>query len=155
VPIHRWNVPVAVSNAQGLAVVTTLVPYQKNLLAVQPQDVPLHYRMDRHEVTVIPHGRGGVWVDLAMVREHPALVTLTLPNGQHLPAGAMVRVESSGEWASVGLRGQVYLLNLAEHDRVQVQHLGQTCHIPVQHPPTEDPQPQLGPWVCHWEGSPP
>lgn len=155
VPIHRWNVPVAVSNAQGLAVVTRLVPYQKNLLAVLPQDVPLHYRMDRHEVTVIPHGRGGVWVDLAMVRERPALLTLTLPNGQHLPAGAMVWVESSGEWASVGLRGQVYLLNLAEHDRVQVQHLGQTCHIPVQHPPTEDPQPQLGPWVCLWDGSPP
>lgn len=150
VPIHRWNVPVAVSNAQGLAVVTTLVPYQKNLLAVLPQDVPLHYRMDRHEVTVIPHGRGGVWVDLAMVRERPALVTLTLPNGQHLPGGAMVWVESSGEWASVGLRGQVYLLNLAEHDRLDVQYLGQTCHIPVHHPPTEDPQPRLGPWVCHW-----
>lgn len=150
VPIHRWNVPVAVSNAQGLAVVTTLVPYQKNLLAVQPQDVPLLYRMDRHEVTVIPHGRGGVWVDLAMVRERPALVTLTLPNGQHLPAGAMVRVESSGEWASVGLGGQVYLLNLAEHDRLDVQHLGQTCRIDLHHPPSANPQPQLGPAVCNW-----
>jgi outer membrane usher protein len=132
-------------------VVTTLVPYQKNLLAVQPQDVPLHYRMDRHEVTVIPHGRGGVWVDLAMVRASPALLTLTLPSGQHLPAGAMVRVAFSGEMAPVGLRGQVYVHQLAEHDRLDVQHLGQTCAITVHHPPTTDPQPRLGPWVCHWE----
>lgn len=154
VPIHRWNVPVAVSNAQGLAVVTTLVPYQQNLLAIRPQDVPLHYRMDRHEVTVVPHGRGGVWVDLALVRERPALVTLTLPQGQHLPAGAMVQVASSGEWAPVGLRGRVYLSNLAEQDRLDVQHLGQTCRIPVHHPPTEDPQPRLGPWVCHWDAYP-
>lgn len=151
VPIYRWNVPVAVSNAQGLAVVTTLVPYQKNLLAVRPQDVPLHYRMDRYEVTAIPHGRGGVWVDLAMVREHPALITLTLPNGQHLPAGAMVRVASSGEMALVGVRGQVYVHNLAEQDRLDVQHLWQTCSITVHHPLTTDPQPRLGPWVCRWE----
>ena len=151
VPIYRWNVPVAVSNAQGLAVVTTLVPYQKNLLAVQPQDVPLHYRMDRHEVMAIPHGRGGVWVDLAMVREHPALITLTLPNGQHLPAGPMVRVASSGEMAPVGLRGQVYVHKLAEQDRLDVDHLGQTCSITVNHPPTTDPQPRLGPWVCRWD----
>ena len=150
VPIYRWNVPVAVSNAQGLAVVTTLEPYQKNLLAVRPKDVPLHYRMNQHEVTAIPHGRGGVWVDLAMVREHSALVTLTLPNGQHLPAGALVWVASSGEMAAVGLRGQVYVHKLAEQDRLDVQHLGQTCAIDVDHPPTDDPQPRLGPWVCHW-----
>jgi outer membrane usher protein len=151
VPIYRWNVPVAVSNAQGLAVVTTLVPYQKNLLAVQPQDVPLHYRMDRYEVTAIPHGRGGVWVDLAMAREHPALITLTLPNGQYLPAGAVVRVASSGEMAPVGLRGLVYVHKLAEQDRLDVQHLWQTCAITVQHPLTTDPQPRLGPLVCRWD----
>lgn len=151
VPIYRWNLPVAVSNAQGLAVVTTLVPYQENLLAIRPQDVPLNYRMGQHQVTAIPHGRGGVWVDLAMVRERPALVTLTLAQGQNLPAGALVQLASSGESAPVGLYGQVYLLNLAENDHLRVQHLGKTCHISVHHPPTADPQPRLGPWVCHWE----
>lgn len=150
VPIYRWNLPVAVSNAQGLAVLTRLVPYQKNLLSIRPQDVPLHYRMDQHEVTAIPHGRGGVWVNLAMLRERPALVTLTLPEGQHLPAGAMVQVASSGESAPVGLRGQVYLRNMAEHDHLDVQHFGQSCRIRVHHPPTADPQPRLGPWVCQW-----
>jgi outer membrane usher protein len=150
VPIYRWNLPVAVSNAQGLAVVTGLVPYQKNLLAVRPQDVPLHYRIEQHEVSAIPHGRGGVWVDLTMVRERPALVTLTLPNGQALPTGALVRVASSGEVTQVGLRGQVYVPNLAAQDRLDVEHLGQTCPITVQHPASDDPQPQLGPWVCHW-----
>lgn len=150
VPIYRWNLPVAVSNAQGLAVLTRLVPYQKNLLSIRPQDVPLHYHMDQHEVTAIPHGRGGVWVNLAMLRERPALVTLTLPEGQHLPAGAMVQVASSGESAPVGLRGQVYLRNMAEHDHLDVQHFGQSCRIRVQHPPTADPQPRLGPWVCQW-----
>ena len=151
VPIYRWNLPVAVSDAKGLAVVTNLMPYQKNLLAVRPQDVPLHYRIVQHEMNAIPHGRGGVWVNLAMVRERPALLTLILPNGQDLPAGALVRVTSTSEMTQVGLRGQVYVLNLAEHDRLHVEHSGQTCSISVHHPPTDDPQPQIGPWVCHWE----
>lgn len=151
VPIYRWNLPVAISNAQGLAVVTTLVPYQNNLLAIQPQDVPLDYRITQHEMTAIPHGRGGVWVDFGVLRERPALVTLTQPNGQALANGSMVRVESSGEWARVGLHGQVYLQNLSEQTTLHVQHLGQTCRINLHHPPTQDPQPRLGPLICHWE----
>ena len=50
------DLPVAVSDARGLALVTTLTPYQYNLLAVRPEEVPLEYRITRHEVTAIEEG---------------------------------------------------------------------------------------------------
>jgi outer membrane usher protein len=148
IPVYRWNLPVAVSDSQGLALVTTLSPYQKNLLTVKPEDVPLQYHIAKNEMTAIPRGRGGVLVDFSIVRERPALLLFKLPNGYDLPVGANVRVLSTGESAPVGQRGEVYLKNLPEQTEVEVTFKGTTCRVTVLRPPTNDPQPRLGPYVC-------
>jgi len=148
IPVYRWNLPVAVSDARGLALVTSLSPYQKNLLAIKPQEVPLQYRIASHEITAIPSGRGGVLVDFSMVRERPALVMLTLPGGDVLPAGATVRVLATGEAASLGLRGEVYLLDLPTQAVLEVNLKTRTCNVLFDHPPSSDPQPRRGPFVC-------
>jgi outer membrane usher protein len=148
IPVYRWNLPVAVSNARGLALITTLSPYQNNLLAVRPEDVPLEYRVTAHEVTAIPRGRGGVFVEFAMVRERPALLMLNLPDGQPVPAGTLVKILATGETAPVGLRGEVYLQNLPEQGEVEVALKDSRCRIAVSRPASTDPQPRLGPYTC-------
>lgn len=152
IPVYRWNLPVAVSDAQGMALVTHLSPYQKNLLAIKPEDVPLQYRVDRHDITAIPRGRGGVWVDFPVLRERPAVLVLTWPNGEVLPVGSWVRVLPTGAALPLGLRGEVYLPHLPTHAalqvHVQVKGLDHTCPITVEAPATDDPQPRLGPYVC-------
>jgi outer membrane usher protein len=154
IPVYRWNLPVAVSDSRGMALVTTLSPYQKNLLAIKPEDVPLQYRVASHEITAIPRGRGGVLVNFAVVRERPALVVLWLPDGRPVPVGASVHVSSSGETAPVGLRGEVYLQNLPVQTELTVRLQGKTCQVFVAHPASQDPQPRLGPWVCAWRETP-
>ena len=152
IPVYRWNLPVAVSDARGVALVTALSPYQKNLLAIKPEEVPLQYRVASHEMTAIPRGRGGVWVDFSVLKERAAVLVLTWPNGQFLPAGTMVHVQPGGASAPVGLRGEVYFQNLPARVqlqvRTQVQGRDHRCSIELEAPITDDPQPRLGPYVC-------
>jgi len=154
IPVYRWNLPVAVSDARGLALVTTLNPYQNNLLAVRPEEVPLEYRVTSNEVTAVPRGRGGVFVEFAMVRERPALLMLYLPDGQPMPPGTSVTIQATGETAPIGLRGEVYLQNLPEQGEVEVALKGSRCRIAVSRPATSDPQPRLGPYTCALRAAP-
>ena len=154
IPVYRWNLPVAVSNAQGLALVTTLNPYQKNLLAVRPEDVPMQYQIANYEVTAIPRGRGGVLVEFSMVRQWPAVLVLVLPNGQPLPVGAMVHLLATGESATVGLHGEVYLQNVPALAELEVSLQESRCRISLTRLSTADPQPRLGPYVCALRAAP-
>lgn len=154
IPVYRWNLPVAVSDARGLALVTQLSPYQNNLLAIKPEEVPMAYRVTQHEVTAVPRSRGGVFVAFAMLRERPAVLVLQLPGGQPVPSGAIARVLSSGEAASVGQGGEVYLQDLPEPADLEVSFKRQTCRITLSRPVTEDPQPRLGPYLCTWVSRP-
>lgn len=154
IPVYRWNLPVAVSDSRGQALITTLSPYQENLLTVQPEDVPFEYRITSTRVTAVPRGRGGVLVEFPMLRERPALLMLHRPDGQPVPAGALVKVLVSGETALVGLRGEVYLTDLSEQAGLEVTHQGSLCRIIIKRPATTDPQPRLGPYTCDLEGAP-
>jgi outer membrane usher protein len=154
IPVYRWNLPVAVSDSRGQALITTLSPYQENLLAVQPEDVPFEYRITSTKVTAVPRGRGGVLVEFPMLRERPALLILHRPDGRPLPASSLVKVLVSEETALVGLRGEVYLTDLPEQAELEVTHQGSLCRITITRPATRDPQPRLGPYSCDMEGSP-
>jgi outer membrane usher protein len=148
IPVYRWNLPVAVSDARGLALVTSLSPYRKNLLAIRPDEVPLEYRVTDHEVTAVPRGRGGVFVAFSMLRERPALLTLHLPDGQPVPSGATALILGTGESATVGQRGEVYLQNVPEHAEVEIIDNNQRCRVTPSRLATTDPQPRLGPFIC-------
>ena len=154
IPVYRWNLPVAVSDARGLALVTHLSPYGNNLLAIRPDEVPLAYRVTDHEVTAVPRSRGGVYVAFAMRLERPALLTLHLPDGQPVPIGASALILATGESAPVGQRGEVYLQNLPEHAEVEIRLHTQRCRITLRRPATADPQPRLGPFICAWRQMP-
>jgi outer membrane usher protein len=154
IPVYRWNLPVAVSDARGLALVTRLSPYQNNLLAIKPEEVPMAYRVTQHEVTAVPRSRGGVYVAFAMWRERPAVLVLQLPGGQPVPSGAIARVLASGETAPVGQGGEVYLQDLPELAELEVSFKRQRCRITLSRPPSEDPQPRLGPFLCTWAPRP-
>ena len=154
IPVYRWNLPVAVSDSRGQALITTLSPYQENLLAIRPEDVPFEYRITSTEVNAVPSGRGGVLVEFPMLRERPALLMLHLPDGQSVPAGALVKVLVSGETALVGLRGEAYLTDLPEQAELVVTHQGSLCRIIIKRPATTDPQPRLGPYTCDLKDAP-
>jgi len=148
IPVYRWNLPVAVSDSHGQAIVTTLSPYQDNLLAVRSEEIPFEYRITSSELTAVPRGRGGVLVEFNMIREQPALLTLQRPNGQPIPVGAVVKIMETGETASVGFRGETYLANLPEQVEVDVTDQQNHCHFFIKRPPATDPQLRLGPYVC-------
>jgi outer membrane usher protein len=148
IPVYRWNLPVAASDSRGQALITTLRPYQENLLTVQPEDVPFEYRITSTEVIAVPRGRGGILVDFPMLRERPALLLLQLADGRPVPAGAIVKILLSGETALVGLRGEAYLTDLPEQAELEVTYKNGLCRVIVTRPASDDPQPRLGPYTC-------
>jgi outer membrane usher protein FimD/PapC len=99
-----------------------------------------------------------VWVDFSVLRERSAVLILTGPDGQVLPAGSRVHVSPGAMSAAVGLRGEVYVQNLPARAQLQVDTLvlglAQHCLIEVDAPITDDPQPRLGPYVCALRSGP-
>jgi outer membrane usher protein FimD/PapC len=93
-------------------------------------------------------------VEFAMLRERPALLVLDLPDGQPVAAGAIVTVLATGETATVGVRGEVYLQDLPAHAEIEVALTGGRCRIAVSRAASADPQPRLGHFACALHATP-
>ncbi|CAK0745292.1 P pilus assembly porin PapC [Gammaproteobacteria bacterium] len=151
VSIYRWNLPVAVTDSRGLALVTDLSPYQDNLLALRPDEIPFEYRITNTEMIAVPHGRGGIFVEFPIYHERPAVLVLQLPDGRPIPAGAIVTVMKTHESALVGLRGETFVQNLPEQTEIEIPISRRYCRVVVNRPQNNDPQPRLGPYTCAFE----
>ncbi len=112
VRIYRENRLVAVSNADGEALLTGLAPFAPNHIAVDPRDYPMAIAVARSESTVIPRRRSGVIVDLAPDSRGAFMARFVVSDGSVPPVGARVDVNSLSVPLIVGRNGEVYLVGL-------------------------------------------
>ncbi len=108
VRIYRDNQLVAVTDADGVAVITDLRPYERNRVRFDITDLPMNMQLETPELLVVP-GRRHV-VSLAMESSASRFVSATLrrADGSFVPVGAHGRSEG-GEDFVVGHDGFVYL----------------------------------------------
>jgi outer membrane usher protein len=152
VPVMRSNQVVAVTDARGLAFVPGLLPWQKNLIEIDPVDLPLDVEViasTSQEVT--PYARSGVVVDFAVKRTRQALLVLRQRDGTPVPVGTRVRLLPTGPEFVAGHRGEVWLTGLAEkQQRVQVSWPAGGCALELAVPVSPDGAPaKIGPLACH------
>lgn len=147
VPVYRSNQLAAVTDGQGLALVTGLLPYQENQLTLDPTELPLDMQIESVRERVIPYARSGLLVNMAVRRSRNALVELRQPGGEPVPAGALVSVSSQPAFI-VGRRGEVYLMNLENENRLAVSWKGGSCEIALSLDPRGPSEPRIGPLVC-------
>jgi outer membrane usher protein len=148
VRIYANNQPVAVTGADGRALVPQLRAYEGNLLRIEQADLPLDTQVDAVEIEAVPAFRSGMQVRFPIKRSHGALVIVVLENGKPLPAGAVAQIAGAEEQFPVGLRGEVYLTGLAADNQVRLRWQGRECEIALAFPETTDPLPHLGTHVC-------
>lgn len=151
VRVYDNNQLVGSTNAGGQVLVPNLLPYENNQIGIEQADLPLDAQIATVEKDAVPYFRSGTLVRFAVVHPHGALITLKLPSGADLPAGALVSVAGRDQEYPTALHGEIYVTNFSAPAVLHASWPGGTCEATVPgdlHIPADDPLPQLGPFVC-------
>ena len=148
VPVYRSNQVAAITNARGLALVTDLLPYEKNQLTLNPADLPFDIDIQGIRKMATPYARSGMFIDFAVRRTRNALVVLQLPSGAPVPTGARVGVQPGNGDFLVGRRGEAYLMDLSDANRLTVTWPEGHCELDLAMDPAGPIEPHLGPLTC-------
>lgn len=148
VPVYRSNQIAATTNSQGLALVTGLRPYQQNQLSLDPDQLPFNLQINGVEEMVTPYARSGIFVDFPVRRMRNAQLVLQQPDSTPVPAGALVTLLPGRQTFVVGQRGEAYLTDLKDSNRLLATWENGTCELTVALGPAGDGEPRIGPLIC-------
>lgn len=151
IPVMRHHQVVAYTNEDGKAFIPGLLPWQPNTIEIDPVDLPLDVEVGEMTNHVTPYPRSGALVKFDVRKSRQVLVTLVQPDGEPVPAGALVRVLPDGPDFFAGRRGRVWLTDLAEaQPKVRVRWNGaKGCVLTLEVPESSAGTPGLlGPLTC-------
>ena len=150
VQIYANNQPVGKTDANGVAVVPRLTSFLDNVIAFEPEDIPLDGAFGPNVKPVKISNRMGALVDMNVARVLSATLTLMEPNERPVPAGASVRLANVDAEFPVARRGRVYVSGLArgKPNAVQVQIGERACRATIEVPNNFSSGGTLGPFIC-------
>jgi outer membrane usher protein len=141
--IYRENRPVAVSDADGEALLTGLNAFAPNHIAVEPRDYGFDALVEKTDAVVVPRQASGVVVDLKPLSRHPLLATVTRGIAMATPMGARVMLDGWAVPLTLGRDGQLFIADL-ETPRGADIDLGTTrCRIYIRPAKMGDADPLL------------
>jgi outer membrane usher protein len=149
VRIYRENRLIAEADEDGRALLTGLVPFTRNRIAVAPGDYDMSLVLANTELEVVP-GRGGTAVSLAPGKEVPVLLTITLPDGSFPAAGTPVRFGGLDTPWIVGYRGSLFVSDLTLPLEAALETKQGLCRFTLAQAPKPVPGeiPRVGPIAC-------
>lgn len=150
VGITFQNVTYAHTDKDGIALLPRLLPYHRNNIRLNPDDLPISAEVDTIEETVVPPARSGVKVVFPVRGGRGALVHIVMEDGSDAPAGATVTITGDKEVFYVARRGLAYITGLGESDTLTLQQEnGAACSFSIKLPPANpDDIPRIGPVTC-------
>lgn len=148
VRVYEDNQFVGRTDADGDLLLSGLRAYQRNPISLDAEDLPLSASVDRLSLDAVPYRHAGVVVRFPVRHRRSATLRLVDGDGRPLPPNAEVRV--NGRTVTVvGLNGEVFLEDLADHNRLVVRWDHQSCELTLDAPPPSgDPLPDLGVRTC-------
>ncbi len=149
VSVLQDNQVVGKTDANGYAVLPRMRAYDKNIVSVDQNDLPLDAAIGRLKLVATPYFRSGVLIDFPVKRERGGTLRVVLEDGSDLPSGALSSIEGKDEEFPVALRGEAYLTGFEATNRIRFTWKGQGCTIDVPYPTTTtESLPHLGTFVC-------
>ena len=137
------------TNADGVAIVPRLLPYQVNSIRLNADELPISAEIDNIELITVPAARSGVKLVFATRAGRAALLRLVLDDDQPAPAGATLRVDGQSQEFYVARRGEAYVTGLAASSRITLVWKAQQCDVEVTLPPlVKDDITRVGPLLC-------
>lgn len=137
------------TDADGDALVTRLVPYAANNIALNPGDLPINAELDTIELPAVPPARSAVRVAFPVRSGRGALIRIVFDDGQPAPAGAEVELAGDKQEFFVARRGESFVTGLKERNTLRLRWKGASCTFDVALPPGEiDEIARVGPVAC-------
>lgn len=137
------------TNADGVAIVPRLAPYQVNTLRLDTNELPISAEIDNIELSAVPASRSGVKLIFASRLGRAALLRLVLDDGQPAPAGATLNIEGDNQEFYVANRGEAFVTGLLASSRVTLKWKTQQCIFEVALPQlVQSDIARVGPLVC-------
>lgn len=148
VPVKLHNNLVGRTDKDGLLMISPLNAYQKNLVSIDPMELPVNVKIDRVAVDVATRERAGTLVPFAITPVHAASVILHAAGGAVMPLGASVALNESDVPSVVGYDGMVYLVGLRRSNTLRVRHGDMACVARFDYQDPGDTVAQIGPLRC-------
>jgi outer membrane usher protein len=140
VEVLHENRPVAITDSAGRALVPSLHSYQKNKIAIDTRNLPVDADISTSQDVIAPADRAGVRVDFRVRTDaRSAILVLTTPAGQPIPAGSQGQVEG-GEGFVVGYDGRAWVKGLAPQNSLSVALEARECRATFPYSPRPNEQ---------------
>lgn len=148
VRVYYENRLAGATDSEGLALIPHLRPYQQNRIRVEEDDLPIEAQIDSLEIQLIPALRSGAYAEFPIRTTRGGTIVIVLEDGSFIPSGATVMMLDREEEYPIGLRGEVFLPELAESSELLVSWKGRGCQIDIRLPPGSPPLADLGKYTC-------
>ena len=149
VPVKLQNNLIGRSDDQGLLLVTPLNSYQKNLISIDPMDLPTNVRITRVETNATPADRSGTLVSFGITPVRAAQIILVDNQGKPIPEGSMAyAINEKGQSSVVGFDGMTWFDTLKQHNTLRVDTDTGSCRVQFDYPASAKGITQIGPLVC-------
>ncbi|MGK0273154.1 MAG: outer membrane usher protein, partial [Cocleimonas sp.] len=134
IDIYQSNRKVARTNSNGLALLSNILPYQKNKISIKPEDLPFDLEVNETNQLITPQARSGVFIKLDINKVNNRLVKVLKADGTIIPIGSKVHMLPSNTVFYTGKRGEVYLTGLSNNNTILVSLQDGTCSANIQTP---------------------
>ncbi|MDD9893524.1 MAG: fimbria/pilus outer membrane usher protein [Gammaproteobacteria bacterium] len=142
------------ANTSGTALVSGLQSYQQASVVIDRRDLPISARYLAEDLTIIPGLRTVSILDVPVSYPQSVLVTLKYKDARgnlnYVPVGASARELGQKEWHPVGTEGLLYLPDVSENAKIEVQTASGICEFSITVPKNVSPDdiPDLGTYEC-------
>ncbi|WP_065868025.1 fimbria/pilus outer membrane usher protein [Stenotrophomonas nitritireducens] len=151
VPVRLENRLVGTTDAHGELLVAPLRAWQRNLLSIDPLELPPDVQVDVVQQQVVPAARSGVRARFHLQPSQALDLRILGPDGHWLPAGTEAMVERDSRILAVtviGHEGQLYLGNAPSGARLRIRHADGECVIALPGTATAAPSAPIEPLQC-------
>ncbi|WP_158513874.1 fimbria/pilus outer membrane usher protein [Ramlibacter tataouinensis] len=149
VGVGLGSYPTTKTNADGIALVPYVSPYQANQVRLNANDLPLSAEVESIEQVVVPAWRSAVKAQFAVRSGKAALIKVEFDDAQAAPAGAVLAIEGDKEEFYVARKGEAYVTGLQPSNVVKLTWKNRACSFQVKLPAAaNDEVLRLGPYRC-------
>ena len=120
------------TDANGIALVPRLNPYQNNSIRLDPRELPLNAEIESIEQIAVPAWRSAVKVVFPVRTGRGALIKINFDDGQPAPPGAIVKIEGDKQEFYVARRGEAFVTGLKPVNRLILHWENQKCTFDVK-----------------------
>ncbi|KFC13171.1 FimD family fimbriae anchoring protein [Trabulsiella guamensis ATCC 49490] len=126
----------------GNAIIPSLTAYQENRIGIDTTTLPDDVDSNNTAITVVPARNAAVRAHFTAHIGYRVLMTLTLPNGQPVPFGAIATVDGAQSSGIVDDGGVLYMAGIAETTTVTIKWgtgSRMHCHADIRIPASSTP----------------